>query len=190
MGTATDFACRIAATCVGTIGVLATAACLSNPLVATKDLPRNQAAPQINATLIHPRVPPSFLPLAATEATSTWGAQARTVTAAFTTNRAAFDQFMTTITVHRDPTWMKDTASSSCPPDDDPPPTQPAATEPNPLSKDWYDRGILQHCKAIESWAIASTEFKDTARSAGHIYAQTSATDTGELTVLIGTTIT
>ncbi|CAM5707917.1 hypothetical protein MAUB1S_05185 [Mycolicibacterium aubagnense] len=190
MSIVTDFARRIAATGMITVGVLATAACASDQLETTKDIPKDQAAQQINATFVHARIPASFTPLAATVSTTTWGSEARTVKAAFTTQRVVFGAFMTTISVQGDPTWMKD-SSSSCPADSGAGPAPVTYAPPAPLLKDWYDRGIFQRCTAIESWAIASAEFRDTARSAGHIFVQPAgnATDPGEVTVLIGTTI-
>lgn len=190
MSTVTDFARLIAATGMITIGVLATAACVSDQLETTKDIPKEQAAQQINATFVHARVPASFTPLAATVSTTTWGSETRTVKAAFTAQRAAFDTFMTTISIQGDPTPMKD-SSSSCPPEGGAHSAPVTNAPPAPLLKDWYDRGIFQRCTVIESWAIASSEFSDTARSAGHIFAQSAgnATGPGEVTVLISTTI-
>jgi len=189
MTPATDFARRIAATGIITIGVLTTAACVSDQ-ETTKDISKDQAAQQINATFVHARVPASFTPLAATVSTTTWGSEARTVKAAFTVQRAAFDKFMATINIQGDPTWMKD-SSSGCPPDSGAAPPRATYVPLSPVLKDWYDRGIFQRCIPIESWTIASTEFSDTARSAGSIFVQSSsnAAGSGEVTVLIGTTI-
>ena len=190
MSTTTDITHRIAATAMTAFVVLATAACATDQLDKTKDIPKDQAAQQLNATFVHARVPASFAPLAATVSTTTWGSEARTVKAAFMAPRPDFDQFMKTIRIQGDPTWMKD-SSGTCPPDSSPHPAQVAYAPPAPVLKDWYDRGIFQRCTPIESWTISSTEFGDTARSAGHIFAQPAgnAADSGELTVLIGTTI-
>lgn len=185
-----DLARRAMATAVITVNTMATAACLSDPLQKTEELPKHQANQQINATFLRARVPASFTPLAVTVTTATWGAQARTVTTAFTARRAAVDEFMSTIATKGGPTWMTDT-SSSCPPDNDAHSAPAAYEPPHPILDDWYDRGVLQRCKPIEAWSIAATEFSDAARSAGHIFTQLSGSpaDPSELTVLIGTTI-
>ncbi len=190
MTTTADFARRIAATGMIAIVALGSAACLSDQPEKTDELPKDQAVQQINASFVHARIPASFTPLAATVSTTTWGSEARTVKAAFSTQRAAFDSFMKTISTQGDPTWMKGT-SNSCPPDKGAHPAPVAYGSPAPVLRDWFDRGIFQRCIAIESWAIASTEFRDTARSAGKIFAQSSgnATDPGAVTVLVGTTI-
>ena len=62
---------------------------------------------------------------------------------------------------------------------------------PDRLLDDWYDRGTFRRCDPIESWQISSTEFRDTARSAGGIYLQANANASGndEVTTLIVTTI-
>lgn len=59
--------------------VLAAAACASDQLEKAKEIPKDQANQQINATFVHARVPASFTPLAATVSTTTWGSEARTV---------------------------------------------------------------------------------------------------------------
>ncbi|BBZ55692.1 hypothetical protein [Mycolicibacterium phocaicum] len=143
--------------------VLAAAACASDQLEKAKEIPKDQANQQINATFVHARVPASFTPLAATVSTTTWGSEARTVKAAFTVQRPDFDRFMLTISIQGEPTWMED-SSSNCPPDSGERPAQVAYVPPAPVLKDWYGRGIFQRCIAIESWTIASTEFSDTAR--------------------------
>ncbi|BCI84540.1 hypothetical protein MTY66_61650 (plasmid) [Mycolicibacterium sp. TY66] len=184
-----DLARRTMATAVITVSTMATAACLSEPLQETEELPKHQATQQINATFLRARVPASFTPLAVTATTATWGAQARTVTAAFTATRATVDEFMSTVATQGDPTWMKQT-SSSCPPANDTHSAPVAYQPPHPILDDWYDRGVFQRCKPIEAWSIAATEFRDAARSAGHIFTQPagSLADPSELTVLIGTT--
>jgi hypothetical protein len=172
------------------ISLLVATGCMSDQLYTTKEIPKDQAAQQLNATFIRTQIPQSFTPLAATVSTTTWGSEARTVKAAFTTDRHTFDQFMTTVRTEGQPTWSIG-ASDTCPPSNAGPRPPAVAGPPDHLLNDWYDRGIFQRCRAIESWTIATTEYRDTARSTGGIYVQAASpsTDSDQVTTLIVSTI-
>ncbi len=179
---------RVAVVCVLVAGVFMAAGCLSDELYSTTEMPKDQAAQLVDETFARVRVPEGFTPVAVTVGVTTWGSQARTVKAAFTASRTAFDAFLAGIRTEEDPVWMMDT---SCPPHGGAATESAVMQAPDRLLDDWYDRGTFRRCEPIESWRISITEFRDTARSAGGIHLQVNenASRDDEVTVLISTTI-
>ena len=186
--TGTGVVRRVAVVCVLVAVVFMAAGCLSDDKYSTTEMPKDQAAQLVDETFARVRVPEGFRPVAVTVGVTTWGSQARTVQAAFTASRAAFDAILAVIRTEEDPVGMMDT---SCPPAGGTATGLKATMPPKNLLNDWYDRGTFQRCEPIESWRISKTEFRDTARSAGGIYLQANANASGndEVTTLIVTTI-
>lgn len=160
-------AARIFAGQVAVIALVLTG-CTGDGKMVAKDLALTDAKQQVDAELTIP-LPQSFIPTKAIDRQASWGAQARSIEAAFSAPPIAVNELL--VQLHASRTGLyRDT--SNCPASS----KVPAATVPPDSSvlSAWYDRGVFDRCQPVERWTIPANGLRN-AKSAGAVYVQPGA---------------